>query len=513
MNSYVDKIKSASSPTTLCYDLCLNRHTHPWIADILKPLIRLTTWVACGNIPVGRIPETIVIGASRAKSDFKRTGDIMKAEICHCFIDANTFLHYKSFMEVNWCQELDANRVILVVCTAVLRALDEKKFSGSDSKVRKRARKIISKLREVGNVRKQVEIRRNVELLFVGKEPNINWVEEGLSSDLPDDRIIATVLNESVGKDKVVLLTADLGLQLKAESKGIHCHTLPDNLQLKPRRSPEEEELSKLREKLSHLENRLPVLNIKLSSEDGLNSFKQIYLQKVPALSSADIDTRLTEIRKKFQYSPPDTKKIGSLASVLSGHAWPSQQEIDRYTKDVKTYIGEFRDYLKKEWEYRELRSRTIDLRFVLVNEGNSPAEDIDVFLYVPEGLEICDADNLPEKPTLPDEPVPPRTINQMLEDWTKFKLPLLSTERRLLPRDVLKAQQAPRIRKIKSYEVKFSWLKLKHGMQIEFDPVYAIFPAIESARSFKVDYSLLAGNLPEEIKGQVHIVLKAEGL
>lgn len=505
------------TPTTQDEDLYLNIYPLPRIADILKPLIRLGTWVTCGNIPVGRIPETIVIGASWAKSDFKRTGDIMKAEICHCFIDANTFLHYRSFTEVDWCEELGANRVILVVCLAVVRALDEKKLSGSNSKIRKRARKIISKLRELGNVKKQVEIRPNVGLLFAVREPDIKWKVEGLSPDLPDDRIVATVLKESVDKDNVVLLTADLGLQLKAESKGIRCHTLPDNLQLKPKRSPEEEELVKLREKLSRLENRLPVLSVKLVSEDGINSFGRFRLRKMPGLSSANIDSRVAEISKKLQYFSTDKNKKGSLASLILSYVQPSQEEIDRYGKDVERYIEEMRNYLKKEWEYRDVRSRTIELRFALVNEGTGSAEEVDIFLYFRDGFEICNASNLPKEPTPPDEPVPPRSVEEMLVDLRKIDFSYLPNLPRI-PSTIVTPQfredipQGPRIKKIKSYEVAFSTPKLKHGFLIKFDPVYVIFPSIETGKSFNVNYSILAGNLPEKIEGEVHIIIDTEG-
>lgn len=46
----------------------------------------------------------------------------------YCLIDTNTFLHYQLFCDINWFNELNAENITLIICTTVLRELDQKKF-------------------------------------------------------------------------------------------------------------------------------------------------------------------------------------------------------------------------------------------------------------------------------------------------------------------------------------------------------------------------------------------------
>jgi len=63
----------------------------------------------------------------------------------YCFIDTNTFLHYRMFTEIEWSKLINSNSVLLIVCPDVLRELDQKKFSENDINIRNMARKVISK--------------------------------------------------------------------------------------------------------------------------------------------------------------------------------------------------------------------------------------------------------------------------------------------------------------------------------------------------------------------------------
>jgi hypothetical protein len=285
---------------------------------------------------------------------------------------------------------------------------------------------------------------------------------------------------------------------------------------MKPKRSPEHRELFKLQEELARLKNRLPILNIKVRSRDGVSNIGRFCLKRIPPLSTSDIDAQINEIRKKLEHSPPATKKTNSPISFLSGQPWlVSENEVKRYKVDLQKYIQQMRSYLKSEWEYNELYSRIIEIRFVVLNEGNSPAEDIDVFLYFPNGFVVTDEDHLPNKPTPPDKPILPRTLMETIADMNRQLVPSVPKFPSAIVTPELPSESGkhPQIRKINSFEVSFSVPKLKHGLQVEFEPVYVIFPSIESAKSFNISYSILAGNHPERVEDQIHIVLNTKGL
>ncbi|GAI10502.1 unnamed protein product, partial [marine sediment metagenome] len=66
-------------------------------------------------------------------------------------------------------------------------------------------------------------------------------------------------------------------------------------------------------------------------------------------------------------------------------------------------------------------------------------------------------------------------------------------------------------IRKTRSYEVEFHLQRIKHKLQEPADPLYILVESFEIARSFKIDYRLLAANIPSEVIGQLHVIIKKD--
>jgi hypothetical protein len=56
-----------------------------------------------------------------------------------------------------------------------------------------------------------------------------------------------------------------------------------------------------------------------------------------------------------------------------------------------------------------------------------------------------------------------------------------------------------PRIRKTNSYELTYECEKLKHGFIWNLMPLYVVFDAAESAKSFSIHYTTHAGNMIDE--------------
>jgi rRNA-processing protein FCF1 len=431
----------------------------------------------------------------------------------YAYLDTNTFLHFRQYDEIDWCKILKSKRVMLVICSAVLRELDKKKFSSASAKGRDRARKIVSKLGKIAGQREQVSIRDKVELRFVASEPDIDWRSEGLSPDISDDRIIATILCEHPDiKDNIILVTEDIGLRLKANSKGIRYFTLPNSLRLKPIPSPKEKELEELRYRLAKLESKMPDLKLNFASEKGLCDFMKINIKKIKPLDANEIEKSLKKIRKDLAYSPPDTHRIPSVDLVLSGHAWPSKEEIERYEREANEYILQYRKYLKDEWNHNELTSRTIEIRLVLTNEGTAPADDIDIFLLFEDGFDILDEENLPDWPEQPKPPTPPQTLRDKLMGLNRlYNLDLIRPPE--MPSNLIKkfdSLTGPIIRKKDSYEVSYSVPGLKHNLQIELDPFFLILHETNRS-SISFDYAILAANIPEKTEGSLKIIVNSK--
>jgi len=185
--------------------------------------------------------------------------------------------------------------------------------------------------------------------------------------------------------------------------------------------------------------------------------------------------------------------------------------EIERYEKDLDKYIEEMLKYYKKEYKFKEIQSRLIELKFLIINEGNQPAEDIEIFMNFPDGFKMFSEDEIPRKPKEPEKPIPPRSTIDMLSKIsympkTAFpNLTIPSIDNVGINRNL---SSGPHIRKTNSYEVKYRVDKLKHRIQKYLKPVYVLFESIDQAKPFNISYSILADNLPEPSNGNLNIVI-----
>src|SRR5260221_7942540 len=109
------------------------------------------------------------------------------------------------------------------------------------------------------------QVRHNVTLLVLPKEPLIDWKAEHLDPTVNDDRLIASILEFSRERplEGVLLLSDDSGPRFKAKSRNIPMQAPPDKLKrLVEPPSPEEVENRKLKQQIQELTERMPILKL-----------------------------------------------------------------------------------------------------------------------------------------------------------------------------------------------------------------------------------------------------------
>jgi hypothetical protein len=164
-----------------------------------------------------------------------------------CVCDANVFLQYHLFDQVDWPAELGYPAVVLVVPTAVLRALDRYKSDPTRERQQKRARQVLPRFAHLaldgGSVAGQpARVRHGVELLLQDREPPI---PAGFDAGDPDDRIVADALDfrwRHPGA-RVVVLSGDHTVRLKARANGLEQRTVPERLELPSVKPPSTSEV------------------------------------------------------------------------------------------------------------------------------------------------------------------------------------------------------------------------------------------------------------------------------
>ena len=423
----------------------------------------------------------------------------------YCFIDTNSFLHYKMFTDINWSKITNSTSVLLIVCPAVSSELDKKKHSDNDINIRNRAQRVISKMSKMATSNLIYKIEKNLDLLFISREPSIDWEKEGLSAKIPDDRIIASILEQKNYFNNIILISSDLGLKLKARNKEIKCISLPDEYLLKIKKDKRQKEIEKLRNKIAFLENRLPILKLKILADNEPADFIKITINRVTNPSKDELMKKVRVIKDELKYKP--AQKFGILTDLLLY----TKDEIERYEKDLDKYTEGMLKYYQEEYKFKEIQSRLIELKFVIINVGNQPAEDIEIFTNFPDGFVMFSEDELPKKPKEAEKPIPPRSTIDMLSKIsympkTAFpNLTIPSIDNVGINRNL---SSGPHIRKTDSYEVNYRVDKLKHGIQKYLKPVYVLFESFDQAKPFNISYTILADNLPEPSNGNLNIVI-----
>lgn len=420
------------------------------------------------------------------------------------FLDTNCLIHYQLFSEVNWKKEFKDDCVVLVICPAVIKELDYKKFAEQDINIRERCQLVIRKLSDCidGKIQKT-----NTDIIFISREPKINWDSENLSTEIPDDRIIASVIDYG-NIEESFIVTADLGLGLKANLKGIKKIELSTELFQQLSDDTKDREIKKLNDKVNRLESKHPVIILKLNIDNHPSDFVKFKIHTEIPYSSKDIEDAILSESQTLSYVKPQINNH-PLMNTLGSLMIPDEKEIKRYEAECKEYIPKLRKYYQDDNKWKNRLSRTYKLQFCLESVGTVPAEDIDVYMHFPNGFELSKENIESYEIKKPERPLKPQTPAEIMRNISLY--PGLSVRDMdfSTPHGVQPIQNSfiSSIKKTNSYEVEFHVNKLKHNQSLDLSPLFIIFNSFEEIKSFEIEYRLSIGNHPEITNGELRII------
>jgi hypothetical protein len=433
----------------------------------------------------------------------------------YAVLDTNTLMHFRPPEEVNWHEVLDAKAVTIVLMPVVIRELDRHKDLHPNKRLRKRAGTLVSKLRKLlpkhGNEQK---LREGVTVLFVRTEPMVDFRQHQLSSDLNDDRLIASILQlrHDHPNAQVVLVTSDFGLTIKAGGHHqVEVTSLPDELKLPEEPDEEQKQLRELQTKLAAHENRSPKLRLVFPEPaDRL----EIIRTNIAMPTEATIKEEVDKVRTGL-----------TLHTGLTILDKISPAEERQYYESVEEYCKSYESYIRERHEAEAIRARTFSLDIYLSNQGTAPGDDMDVILRFPPGLEVLDEEPVqpePERPTPPPRPVssifahgalariavPTRLFD--ISTFASNSALLLSSEAvraaALMNANVsgLNLSKAP-----EGHEVQVHVRRIKQNQSESLGTIYGIFASQESFKSFQIKYVIQAANIPNEVTGTLAVIVK----
>jgi hypothetical protein len=338
------------------------------------------------------------------------------------FPDTNTFLHYRALDQVDWLSILGADAAVIVIAPVVIRELNRTKDFPTSTKSRERARTSLRSLSTWSEQPSPIFIRPSVELKLLANEPLIDFRANNLSRDVSDDHLIASILEyKLLAADQIChLITADLGLKLKAKTRGFSVLQLSDELKLPDESLESEKRIKDLESQIRKLQNRIPLL--KLLFEDG-QSHVSFELKTPEELNPQSLTRSMNDIRSKYskmERRPKNTTPDLGIAAFTAALATISpdipMKEMDEYNQRLDNYFDEYEAYIPKLIDFNNLKLRTFELNVIIVNEGTCPAEDIEMLLHFPDGFSLFNKGELPDRPKPPGAPQRPVSGLELLK-------------------------------------------------------------------------------------------------
>jgi hypothetical protein len=425
------------------------------------------------------------------------------------FPDTNIFLHFRPIAEPDWKSLVSAKAVLIQVCPTVTRELEKHKALHSVKRIRDRATTALKMLHGLLQGGLPSKVRDGVELDLSGIDPAPDFAgPRHLNLQLADDSIIAAVLDyrESHPEVKVLLLTADLTLIVKARHYQIDTLQMPDDLRLPDEPNPDEQKIKELEKAVRLFKNRVPDLVLVF---DNGKDHKTFEIHSPDPNNEAGINAAMRAVKEKYPLTrpePPAPTSTEEFSARLNEHIAEAFKDLTAsmqllqgdYDLRLKRWYGVYEKYLREVAEFEALQLRTIQLNLILVNRGTCPAEDVDINLHFPDGFIMYNED---ERPECPDEPSPPS--HTAFDPGLAFIRPSLSN----LMAPELPNSHMPKIRRTNSYDVTIPCGRLKHEYVYNCEPLYLAFDSFEGAKPFSFAYNLHAANAPVSEKGELHIV------
>ena len=421
------------------------------------------------------------------------------------FIDTNVLLHYRFFRDVNWATELRAEEATLVFAPVVVEELDKRKWAGA-RRDRARAKRVLKALKDLGLSTTPVAMRPSVEIMALDEEPaDALFARHRLQPRVSDDRLLASVLafeEAQSGGAAIVVLTADTGLSLKAPTRQVAVAAPDERLQRDDEPDETERELDTARRELAALRAVAPSLKLTLAGEVVLE--RQV--RRFGEFSAGRLGRLLEAWRSKHPHvgTTPDSIVIpGGNRFALAGLAgfpgfWSKKDATEHNAKIDRVY-GEYEAFLRR-WPARlNALARCVEFRFVLENAGTAPADDVD--LLISAGANGKWLEEFPELPTAPAMPRPRNPLDfgfmRPLEHFNPGSLRLRDD-----PID------GPNILEDEPQSVRYTAKRVKHHVPCDLPVVYFQLDSNEDVRSFTVTYRLVAANIREPKRDDLHVKL-----
>lgn len=421
----------------------------------------------------------------------------------YIFLDTNIFFHFQYFEAIDWLSEASTSECKLMISPIVVDELDEKKIG--TNKLSSKARKVLNRLEALMDI-DNAEVQEKVFIEVILNKPQKKTYEEyELNFNEQDHRLIASILEfrDKKGDVDIVLCTNDIGPRLRAKQYGITPLKLNEKYLLPFQESEEEKTIKKLERENRALKNKIPILSLRFSDS---KEFVQFHVQSGTDVDFEEFKSKvMDDVKSKNAYMEHVDPFKNPAALISQNMLGLTAEQINSFNEKLDTFFNAYEKAIVEFYENENRKNLIFEFNLVLVNSGNTPAEDIDIHLHFPDGFELIETDELNDDIELPEPPYRPKNQFDLgsspISSFPSF-YPNLEVGSNI-------KFNSPTIKKINSYDVDFYRKSLKHGYPEELESLSVVFGNYEEIKNFQIEYEISAANMPDKIKGQLNVIFK----
>jgi len=328
------------------------------------------------------------------------------------FPDSNIFIHFKPIENWDWTSYQNQDFKI-GLCMSVINELDKVKYSASTNTTKRRVQELVRKFSSSTS-----NIFNTISFLIIIPE-NLNEIMQNTNLDKEDkdDVFIATVLQFKLlnPKENCWVISNDLGVQLKCKARNLQ-YEIPIEKYLIQEDDAVAREIKKLTTELNRVKNLQPLLRLQFDTGDV---FKKYDVNEPWKEYEDVIAEEMEKVKKEHPFLEPDTDENPYSFALLNLHK-KTPERVAEYNKALEEYYSEYEVYLHKTKVSFYKKNLTLLLNIEISNKGNTPAENIDLYMHFPDGFTLSQKEDYYSRET---EPSPPERSTYSLAPYNMSKM------------------------------------------------------------------------------------------
>ena len=292
-------------------------------------------------------------------------------------LDSNILLHYRSFEDIPWQEELACDGVTLIFSAMVMEEIDKYKDQ-ERGKIQKRAKAVSSRIGEILLDGKDCKY----PLVFLESAYSTEEDKRKYHLDRSDNQILFDVLKSGLDKSNVMVVSNDTTMLIRAQHLGIKTHRLDDKYLLKEELSEEEKEARAVRAEYERIKKRMP--RPRLEFEDGSN---HIQFKRIPETDIEEVvGLKMEELRNKW----PE-KRVDEGAQNIMGYLFNTltPEKVTVYNASRTEFLEKSEVKVRLEVQRDDYAQRMQKIVICVSNVGTASTGSMNIFLELQKGVKI----------------------------------------------------------------------------------------------------------------------------